>query len=91
MLLYDGRHYPESFMAYKKSGELDPSDENLFISLAWMGLLKDVSGDRPGAVSFYREALKHDTGGYMRHDQYGLRIDKAWVEERIKTPYRRDK
>lgn len=31
--------------------------------------------------------LMHDTGETMRHDQYGLQINRAWVEERLKTPF----
>jgi hypothetical protein len=91
MLLYDGRHYPESFESFKKCGELDPSDDNLFGVRVWMGIVKDLSGERDNAVTFYREALTHDKGRTMQHDQYGLRIGKAWVEERIKTPFQRDK
>jgi hypothetical protein len=29
-----------------------------------------------------------DTRGTMRHDQWGLQINKAWVEERLKTPFK---
>jgi hypothetical protein len=25
----------------------------------------------------------------LRHDQWGLVLDKKWVEERLKTPYER--
>jgi hypothetical protein len=27
--------------------------------------------------------------GMIRHDQYGLLIDEKWVEERLKSPFRR--
>ena len=88
LLLFDGRHYPESFAAFKKCSELDRSENNLFWTLAWLGQLKDLLGEREQAVAFYREALKHDTGRTMQHDQYSLRINKAWIEERLKTPFK---
>jgi hypothetical protein len=88
LLLFDGRHYPESFEAFKRCGELDRSKNNLFGALVWMGIIKDLLGDRPSAVGYYGEALKNDTGQTLQHDQYGLRIGKAWVEERLKTPFK---
>jgi tetratricopeptide (TPR) repeat protein len=88
LLLFDGRHYPESFEAFKKCGQLDRSKNNLFGALVWMGNIKDLLGDRDAAVSDFREALKHDPGWALQHDQYGLRIDKAWVEERLRTPFK---
>jgi hypothetical protein len=91
LILFDGRHYSQSFEAFKRCSELDRSETNLFWTLAWLGQLKDLLGEREQAVAFYREALKHDTGRTMQHDQYSLRINKAWVEERLKTPFRWDR
>jgi hypothetical protein len=91
LLLFDGRHYPESFEAFRKCGELDRSKNNLFGALVWMGITKDLLGDRAAAVGFYAEALKNDPGWTLQHDQYSLRIDKAWVEERLKTPFKWDR
>jgi hypothetical protein len=91
LLLFDGRHYPQSFEAFKRCSELDRSETNLFWTLAWLGQLKDLLGEREQAVIFYREALKHDTGRTMQHDQYSMRINKAWIEERLKTPFRWDR
>jgi hypothetical protein len=88
LLLFDGRHYPESFEAFQRCGELDRSKNNLFGALVWMGNLKDLLGERAAAVGYYREALQNDPGYALQHDQYGLRIDKAWIEERLKTPYK---
>ncbi|MGZ4886794.1 MAG: hypothetical protein ACXVJK_03595 [Candidatus Aminicenantales bacterium] len=87
LLLFDGRHYPESFAAFKKCGELDRSKVNSFGALVWMGITKDLLGERDAAIGFYLEALKQDTGRTMQHDQYSLRINKAWIEERLKTPF----
>ena len=91
LLLFDGRHYPESFEAFKKCGELDRSKVNEFGALVWMGIIKDLLGERDAALGFYREALKQDTGRTIQHDQYGMRINKAWVEDRLKTPFKWDR
>jgi tetratricopeptide (TPR) repeat protein len=88
MLLYDWQFYAESFEAFGKSAEIDRSDFNLFVILTWKDQLKDLLGERDKAMAFYQEALKHDTGQTMRHDQYGLQVNKAWVEERLKTPFK---
>ncbi len=90
LLLYDGRHYSESFEAFKKSAGFGTSEGDRFGGFVWMGITKDVLGERDKAIEFYREALKHDSGRTMQHDQYRLRINKAWVEERLKTPFKRD-
>jgi len=52
-----------------------------------MGILEDVQGHRPEALKHYEAALKQDSSGGLQHDQYGLKIDRAWVEERLKTPF----
>jgi hypothetical protein len=91
LLLFDGRHYSESFEAFKKCGELDRSKNNLFGALVWMGNIKDLLGDRNSAVAYFREALKNDPGWTLQHDQYGLRINRAWIEERLKTPFKWDR
>jgi hypothetical protein len=88
LLLFDGRHYAESFEAFKKCGELDRSKNNLFGALVWMGNLKDLLGERAAAVEYYREALQNDPGYALQHDQYGLRIDRAWIEARLKAPFK---
>ncbi len=87
LTLFDGGYYRESFDAFQKLTELKPSELELFSALVWMGHLKDLTGSREEAVKYYTEALKHDAGETMRHDQYGLQINRAWVEERLKTPF----
>ena len=40
-------------------------------------------------MEFYRKALGTWFGQPMEHAQYGMVIDRAWVEERLKTPFTR--
>jgi tetratricopeptide (TPR) repeat protein len=90
LLLYDGRHYPEAFEAFQTYTRLAGSDGEFFGGFVWMGIIKDLLGERNEALTFYRDALKHDPGLTLQHDQYNLRIDRAWVEARLKTPFKRD-
>lgn len=87
LLLFDGGFYRESGEALQKCALLDTEKFNLFTVNAWLGHLQDLLGEREKALDFYREALKNDTGRTMRHDQWGLKVDRAWVEERLKTPF----
>jgi hypothetical protein len=89
LLLFDGGAYRESLEAFRKCRELSKTKGDLFGALVWMGNINDLLGNREAAVSYYTEALKNDPGRALQHDQYGMRIDKAWVEERIKTPFKR--
>jgi len=87
LTLFDGGYYPESFEAFKKLSELKPEDLILFTAFVWLGHLKDLLNEREAAVKYYQATLKHDTGKTMHHDQYGLKINREWVEERLKTPF----
>jgi len=87
LLLFDGGAYPESLEAFRKCRGLSTAKGDVFGALVWMGNINDLLGNRDAAVSCYAEALKNDPGWALQHDQYGLRISKAWIEERIKTPF----
>lgn len=54
-----------------------------------MGHLKDLLGEREDAIRYYRLALTLDTGQTMQHSQYNMSIDRAWIEERLKIPFKR--
>lgn len=88
LLLFDGGSYPQSLEAFRKCRDLSTAKGDLFGALVWMGNINDLLGNREAAVSCYTEALKNDPGRALKHDQYGLRLNKAWVEERIKIPFK---
>jgi hypothetical protein len=89
MTLYDGSFYPEAFDAFQHCRAENPEGVRLFAVLVWMGQMQDLLGNRKEALKYYREALSHDVGKTMRHDQYGMKIDRAWVEALLKTPFTR--
>lgn len=88
LTLFDGGYYRESFEAFQRVTELNPPQVNRFSSLVWMGHLKDLEGSREEALKYYNEALKYDTGQTLRHDQWGMRINRQWIEDRLKTPFK---
>jgi predicted negative regulator of RcsB-dependent stress response len=86
--LYDGRYYNEALETLQA---LTPTVEGdwKFAALVWEGHVLDLLGRRTEAITAYQEALKMPGNPSMRHDQYGMVIDKKWVEERLKTPFER--
>ncbi|MGB7296022.1 MAG: tetratricopeptide repeat protein [Candidatus Aminicenantales bacterium] len=87
LLLFDSGSYPQSFSAFDKLSDLAPSDLIKFTALVWMGQLMDLQGQREKALEYYRSALEHDPGSAMTHSQYGMTLDRRWVEERLERPF----
>lgn len=72
--------------------KLDPATWQTFgyCVKTWQGHMLDLLGRRAEALECYREALKTNNG---RSDNWfgGFRqIDKKWLEERLKTPFKWD-
>jgi len=87
LLLFDSGHYAQSFPAFNQILTLDSSELLKFTALVWMGHLMDLQRQRDKAIEYYKKALEHDTGQTMTHSQYGMGINRQWVEERLKTPF----
>jgi tetratricopeptide (TPR) repeat protein len=87
MLLFDSGHYPEAFIAMEKVSQMEVSTLYIFTAYTWMGQLKDLMGEREEALKYYKRALDHDEGDTMTHSQFGMRINRAWVEKRLETPF----
>ena len=89
LLLFDGGFYRESVSAFEKLAVPASSPLYRFTALTWLGHLNDLLGRRAEAVACYRDALENEPGESMTHSQYGITIDRAWVEERLKIPFAR--
>lgn len=87
MLLFDSGFTRESLDAFDKTVAGNPSPILLFAAWTWRGHLLDLLGRRDEALSSYRKALEHDPGSSMEHSQYRLRIDRRWVETRLRAPF----
>jgi tetratricopeptide (TPR) repeat protein len=86
-MLFDSGYYAQSFSAFEKLSALDTSELIKFTALVWMGQLMDLQGQREKALGYYREALENDPGSTMTHSQYGMKLDRRWVEERLERPF----
>ncbi|RKY89318.1 hypothetical protein DRQ09_01615, partial [candidate division KSB1 bacterium] len=87
LTLFDGGYYKESFESFKKVVECNPSRFYHFATLVWLGHLRDLEGKRKEALKYYNEALKYDEGKTMTHSQFGMVINREWVEKRLKMPF----
>ena len=85
LLLYDGKYYQESLGLMTQLEK----DDWRFTALVWEGHLLDLLLRREEALARYQEALKVPGSPNMQHGQYNMTINKAWVEERLKTPFER--
>jgi len=86
LTLYDGEYYPEALEAFQRAAELTKGGAWVIV---WQGHILDILGRREEAVQRYREALEIGEGINSTHDQYHMKISRQWVEDRLKTPYRR--
>jgi tetratricopeptide (TPR) repeat protein len=90
--LYNGALYPESLEAFRTLERYSGSDRRATaIARVWQGHLLDLAGRRGEALSAYREAL----AGWpedltIQHDQWQMKIDRKWVEERLARPFARE-
>ena len=87
LLLYDSVHYREGMDAFGKAAAIGKTGVTAFAARVWQGHMNDLLGDRAAALACYGEAKKIDPGVPMKHSQWGMTIDGAWVEERIRSPF----
>ncbi len=89
--LYGREQYDASADCFRRVAAVEKDGLFKFAALVWMGHLEDLQGQREKALEYYRAALKHDPGVAMTHGQYGMTIDRRWVEERLATRFVRQK
>jgi len=87
LLLFDTGRYREALDSFVKASSLENEGVRAFASRIWEGQMNDLLGNRAAALARYKEALKLDPGMSYRHDQWKMVLDRAWVEERIATPF----
>jgi hypothetical protein len=85
--LYGHDQYDASADCFGRVAALEKDGLDKFGALGWLGLLSDLRGRRAEALAHYREALKYDTGGSLRHDQFPITMNKTWLEERLVSPF----
>jgi len=91
LALYDAGHYSEALDAFGRasvSREMTP-DFRLG-ALVWQGHMLDLLDRREEALQAYKKSLSVEGFHYVRHSQYGIEVNRAWVEERLRTPFSRE-
>ena len=86
LTLYDGEYYTQALEAFGRAAELTEGEAWVIV---WQGHILDILGRREEALQRYREALKRGKGIDSQHDQYGIQINRQWVEERLQKPFQR--
>jgi len=92
LALYDGQSYNPALGSFRRiiQGEKDCCPVYKFGAYVWQGHIYDLTGRRKEALDCYKKALaveNKNRGLFLRHDQFGLVIDRAWVKERLATPF----
>ena len=88
--LYDGLHYAEALEAFRAGASQALSRHPLTQSLVWQGHVLDLLNRRDEAVEAYRKAAASCPPGFdLRHDQWRMRIDRQWIEQRMATRFER--
>lgn len=89
LTLFDGHHYEESLDAFSHAVQLVPDKNSswYFAALVWQGMLNDLLGRRDLALKCYQQALQVGGNPEMQHSQFGLTLDRRWVEKRLASPF----
>jgi len=88
LVLADAHAYSEALEAFEQVGGITGYRGNAgFVAMVWEGHVLDLMGQRDEAVKRYKRALELDKGYAMRHDQFGIVVNRQWVEGRLKEPF----
>lgn len=85
MIMADGRRFQEALEAFRNALDLGYGAPHA--PMAWAGHVCDLQGNRQAAVEWYRKALAAYNGIPVRQDQFGIIIDRAWIERRLAEPF----
>jgi tetratricopeptide (TPR) repeat protein len=92
LALYDGQSYHPALGSFRHitQGEKACCPVYRFGAHVWQGHIYDLLGRREEALECYKKALaleNKNRGLFLRHDQFGLVIDRAWIKGRLSTPF----
>ncbi|MFC2156871.1 M1 family aminopeptidase [Acidobacteriota bacterium] len=88
MVIFQGGYFEESFKCFEKLQSVTAPEDYHFMALTWMGNIRDAQGKRAEAIALYRKALPlAPEGEGWRHDQFGIKSSKDWIDARLKAPF----
>lgn len=91
LTLFDGGHVEESLASFERLIPLIANNPTMvhwqFGALVWRGMLNDLLGHRDVALASYQRALALGGEPALRHDQFGLVINRQFAEQRLQVPF----
>ena len=92
LALFDAQSYHPALGSFRHitQGEKACCQVFKFGAYVWQGHIYDLLGRRKEARDCYKKALvleDKNRGLVLRHDQFGLVLDRTWVQERLSTPF----
>lgn len=88
--LYQSDRLEESLDCFARVDNPETGGLMRFASKGWRGLLEDLRGDRASALAHYKAALAINTGEPMNHSRLRLKIDRDWLQTRLRKPFTRE-
>ena len=92
--LFGSGCYEEAREAFGRSIELPAlpgliHKNTIYLAHAWQGMMLDLLGRREEALEAYGKALANPGRWASNMQAYNLRVDKPFIEERLKTSFER--
>jgi len=85
LIMADGRRWEDALAAFDAALAYHYGAPHAVMT--WAGHVCDLRGDRQTALEWYRKALAAYNGVPIRQDQFGIVLDRAWIEQRLAEPY----
>jgi predicted esterase len=85
LVLFPDGFYEHALYSFKQA--LDSNFVVRFAPMVWIGHIKDLQKHRVESVEWYSKALQAYPGFPVQHDNWNMKIDRHWIEERLKTPF----
>jgi alpha-beta hydrolase superfamily lysophospholipase len=85
LVMADGRRWADALTAFRAA--IDHGYNAPHAAMTWAGQVCDLQGNRQGALEWYRKALAAYNGIPVRQDQFGIVLDRAWIEKRLSKPF----
>jgi tetratricopeptide (TPR) repeat protein len=85
LVLFPDGYYEQALYAFSQA--LDTSFVIHFAAMVWVGHIKDLQNQRAQAIEWYNKALQAYPGFPVQHDNWHMKIDRAWIDARLQTPF----
>jgi tetratricopeptide (TPR) repeat protein len=88
--LYGANRLDDAVDCFARTESLKTDPLWKFGARGWLGIIEDLKGHRAAALAHYKAALAIAPDRPLRHDQFHITFDKAWLGEWMKRPFTRE-